>query len=515
MRQRGIDKAETAVASGIDKAKTAVASGRSRLEAIGVSKLFGHVQALDGVDLEVLGGEIHVLAGENGAGKSTLVSLLNGSRAPDAGRIVVDGHQLEPDPAAALAVGVVTMPQDLSLVPSMTGLENIALAVRRSAGTAPRQHASELAGRYGVRVELSQRIDEMEMPARQRLALLRALCQRPRMLLLDEPTTFLPPTEISAFLATLRSLAADGVGILLITHRIEEVRAAADRGTILRQGKVVANFSSAEMPSHRELAALIAGHEVRDVSPPARRPGATRLEMDDLEVRDGDDQLLVDGVRMQAAAGSILGLAGVDGNGQEPLLLALAGFLKPASGRVLHAEVDVTSWSARRRMDAGIRSVPSDRSHGIVRGLTLAEHFRIAGLPSDSASVEAALERYGVRPAEANARADRLSGGNQQKLQLALAIEHGCDVLLLPYPTSGLDVEAQVRVQEILVEEAERGTTVLFASGELDELFAVCDRIVVMNRGHAVGEQSRGEFDAEQLVSWFIAGEGQSEEVAQ
>lgn len=501
MRRRGVD----------NDAETADASSHQRLEAIGVSKAFGSLKALEDVELTVLAGEVHVLVGENGAGKSTLVSLLNGSQAPDAGTVQVDGQKVD-EPSVALDAGVATVRQHLSLVPSMTGLENVALAIGASADTETRRLVDEQADRYGVQARLSERVEDTEMPARQRLALLRALCQHPRFLLLDEPTTFLPPTEIPQFLETLRSLAEDGLGVLLITHRVEEVRAAADRGTVLRQGRVVATFSSAEMPDRRKLAALIAGHEVRDVTPAERHGGEVNLEARGLEVQGNHGQPLVRGIGIEATAGSIVGLAGVDGNGQEPLLLALGGFLQSSGGRIVHGGVDITSWPARRRLAAGIRSVPSNRRDGIVPEMTITEHFQIAGLPYDRASVEGALESYGVRPADAGARADRLSGGNQQKLQLALAIEQGGDVLLLSYPTSGLDVEAQVRIHEILIEEARRGTAIILASGELDELFAICDRIVVLNRGRTVGEQVRGGFDAEQLVSWYIAKDYENQE---
>jgi ABC-type uncharacterized transport system ATPase subunit len=483
---------------------TTSASSRTRLEALGVTKTFGSLRALSDVDFAVEGGEVHVLVGENGAGKSTLVSLLNGSRGPDAGSVRVGGTVLPlPDPKAALEHGVVTEHQELSLVTTMTGLENVALAIGKPAGRATRALARSLCDRYGLSVELAQPVHEMEMPARQRLALLRALCQRPRFLLLDEPTTFLPPTEIPTFLETVRSLAADGLGIVLISHRMDEVRAAADRVTVLRQGEVVAALASGEIPSGRELAALIAGHEVREVTPGDRPAGEQRIAAEDLEVRDGR-RTVVDGVRLAAAGGTIVGLAGVDGNGQEPLLLALAGLMRPAAGRVVHGDDDVTGWPVRRRMAAGIRSVPANRREGVVPGLTIAEHFRIAGLLRDPGVLPGLLERYDIRPADPGARADRLSGGNQQKLLLALAIEQPGDVLLLPYPTSGLDVDAQARVHTMLIDEARRGAAVVVASGDLDELMTLCDRIVVLNRGRIAGEQSRAEFDSQQLIRWFI-----------
>lgn len=478
-----------------------------------MSKSFATVPALHAVDFAVRAGQVHVLVGENGAGKSTLVSLLNGAVAPDHGHVTLDENDLPAgDQHAALAAGVVTVHQQLALVPTMTGLENIALAVSSAAGRKLRDHATEVLARYRLDVDLSLLVHDLDMPARQRLALARALCRRPRFLLLDEPTAYLPPTDIPSFLDLLRTLAADGVGIALITHRIEEVRAIADCGTVLRAGRGVASFSAGDMPSRDHLAALIAGHEVPRIDPGVVSEGPPHLRVDGLEVRDGEGHPVVNRLTLEVAAGSIVGLAGVDGNGQEPLLDAITGLATASSGTIRLGKHDITHWSARRRMHAGVRCVPNDRAEGIVPGFSIADHFRLADLPPGKAPVAAVLERYDVRPADPAALATSLSGGNQQKLLIALALEQPGQLLVLPYPTSGLDVDAQSRIYALLVDRARNaGTTILLASGELDELITICDRIVVLNRGRPAGEQRRGSFDANALVASFISSETEGE----
>jgi simple sugar transport system ATP-binding protein len=449
---------------------------------------------------------VHALLGENGAGKSTLVGMLNGRLRPDAGRIVLNGEPVEPGPPGlAGRLGIATVHQDLALVPSMTGLENIALALGSAANRELRARVSAAEERLGLSVRLDKPVAGMEVSQRQRIEFLRALCQEPTVLILDEPTTFLPPTAIEPFLRRVRDLADAGLAVLLVTHRLDEARAIADVVTVMRSGRVVAGFDRDTLPPNEDLALAIVGEAV--VPPTTTPAGAGRLVLRaaGLGVED-DDHLVVEDVSLVLNEGEILGVAGVDGNGQLELLESLAGLRRLHRGEIELDGADVTRMPYSRRSRAGIQFVSGERRRdGIVPSFTVEEHFVFVLGRGIGERVPRILADHGVRPPDPGALAAQLSGGNQQKMVLARALQYRSKVLLLAYPTQGLDVLASAQLRQLLVERAAAGLVIVIASGDLDELLSISHRVVVMNRGRIVGEQTSGTFDRSQLAAWFTA----------
>lgn len=473
------------------------------LRAEKITKWFGATCANDEVDFELRAGEVHALLGQNGAGKSTLVAIMTGRYAQDSGRVVAGGEELRPgDPRTAVAHGISTVFQELVLVPSMTGLENIAVALGLAATRETREQVRRVQEEFELEAELEVPIRDLEMPERQRIELLRALSQKPRVLLLDEPTSLLPPTRVVPFLQGVRRLAEGGLAVLLITHRLQEARSIADRVTILRQGRVVASHTQDDFPSNSELAfemlgaAVVEHFELGDV-------GETVLDVRDLTVRDTSKHVVVDSVSFEVREGEILGLAGVDGNGQLELLESIAGIVPPAHGHIHLGGEDITRTRPERRFHAGIVIVSGDRRrHEIVPELTIYQHFEYVH-GSAPPELQGILESYGVRPPAPLLRAESLSGGNQQKTIMARACEAAPKVLLASYPMQGLDVQASVNIRELLIERARAGTAVIVSSSDLDEVLSISHRVMVMNHGRIMGIMDRGALDRHRLAEWL------------
>ncbi len=476
------------------------------LVADGVTKSFGATRANDTVSLRLLGGEVHALLGQNGAGKSTLVGVLTGRLVADAGSVRLDGVELPAgNPRAHAAAGIATVFQDLMLVPSMTALENIALALGLAASRTTRNRVAKVSEDFDLPVELDERVSQLELPQRQRIELLRALCQEPTILLLDEPTSLLPPTLIDVFLQKVRELADRGIAVLLITHRLDEARRIADRVTILRGGRVIGEYEHGGLPSTSELAQAMVGTTVVERSALVSATDEDVLEATELSVTDETKHRVVNDVSLCVSTGEILGVAGVDGNGQLELLEAMAGLREATAGRLHLQGEEITSSSSYERWHAGIHFVSGDRRRdGIVPTFSLADHFTYALGADVLDEVPSVLRTYAVQPPDPNFRADQLSGGNQQKLVIARACERDSKVLLLSYPTQGLDVQATANIRDILVENASRGTAIVFTSSDLDELLSISHRVVVMNRGRIVGEQDRDAYDRKQLAEWYV-----------
>jgi ABC-type uncharacterized transport system ATPase subunit len=470
------------------------------LVARGVTKSFGALTANDGIDLALQVGRVHAVLGENGAGKSTLVSILDGRQVPDEGDVSLNGRPLVPgDPGRAAEQGVATVHQDLALVPSMTGMENISLAVPRHAAA----RVAEVEQRFSLTETLDVPVSELQLPQRQRIELIRALCQQPTVLILDEPTTFLPPTEIESFLLRVRELADEGLAVMLITHRLDEARLIADDVTVIRRGRVVGTFDRASFPSNEELAVAMVGATVVEPTTSLEFTGDTIIEVKDLRVEDGGHAAL-DGVSLQLRAGEILGVAGVDGNGQLELLEGIGGLRGLTSGELIYDGEDVAAVSYSRRSKLGIQFVSGERKRdGIIPTFTIAEHFSYVLGQQSTDGLDEILVEYAVNPPRAAARAEHLSGGNQQKMILARALQLQSKVLLLSYPTQGLDVLATAQLHRLLVERAKSGLAIVIASSDLDELLTISHRVVVMNRGRIIGEQACTSFDRQELAAWF------------
>ncbi len=489
------------------------------LEMRGVTKTFGPVRANDDISIVLGRGEILGLLGENGAGKSTLMKILYGLYRPDAGHILVDGEEVEiRDPKDAVARGIGMVHQHFTLIPPLTVAENIVLGAEPRRGVALNlgeaiKATQELSERYGLRVDPRARVADLSVGVQQRVEILKTLYREARILVLDEPTAVLTPQETEDLFSTLKELVADGLSIILITHKLGELLGVSDRITIIRDGKVVDTVNAAET-DERELARLMVGREViLRVDKEAVKPGEPRLRGEDLVVLSGTGAEAVRGVSLEVRAGEILGVAGVDGNGQVELAEALAGTRPVESGSVYLDGEDVTSVGADARQERGLAYVPEDRQHkGLVQDFALYENNTLKTYDEPPFSklgwlfprimrrrAAENLTAYDVRPRDPDARAGSLSGGNQQKAILARELSGDPGVVIAAQPTRGVDVGAIEFIHRQLIEQRDRGKAILLFSLELEEIRSLSDRIVVMYYGEIVGEMSADEATDEKL----------------
>jgi simple sugar transport system ATP-binding protein len=485
-----------------------------------VSRSFGELKANDGVSLHVARGSIHAVLGENGAGKTTLMNILYGLYQPDEGRILVDGREAAIDsPRAALRHGIGMVHQHFMLVAPLTVAENVVLGLRGGLGLGLdlKTHTArlrDLSGSFGFDVDPGEPVWRLPMGSQQRVEILKLLYRDADILILDEPTSVLTPSEVGPFLDLLRRLRAGGKTILLITHKLEEVMAVADRVTVMRAGRVVAELDTAAT-NPRELARLMVGRDVVfEVERTEAALGAPMLEIEDLVVRSERGLDAVDRVSLVVRAGEILGVAGVDGNGQNELAEAIAGLCTPTSGNIRIAGRDVTQAPAAERLhEHGLAYVPEDRQRtGLVLDNSIAANIMLRdyrrapfarhGLLDFRVARDYAarlVKAYDVRLQSIDQQARYLSGGNQQKVILAREIERGPKVLVVCQPCKGLDVGAIEFVQQTLLEQRRRGVAILYISTELEHILMACDRIAVIARGRITGMLTPAEATAERL----------------
>ncbi len=497
---------------------TADARGEAvRLEGIG--KRFGEVTALADVTLALAAGEVRALLGENGAGKSTLMNVLYGIVRPDAGRIVVGGEDVTPhwSTRRAIARGVGMIHQHFALVGEHSVVENVVLPtlgwrdlVLDYAGH--RGRVGRLAAEYGFDLPLDVPVETLAVGQRQQVEILKLLYQGARVRILDEPTSVLTPQQTDTLLAMLRRFGERGHTVVLITHKLPEAFAVADRITVLRQGAHVATIPRGDATAE-EVARMMVGQGVA----PARRPVAAPrddavLELRALAVRV-DGHRAVDGVNLAVRAGEVVGVAGVAGNGQSELAEAILGTRHAAAGAVRVAGIDVTLRSIGERRSLGLALIPEDRQVlGMVSAMSVADNlvlgrirergFARAGVLQRGAiehHAAAELRAYDIRAGSAAAPMATLSGGNQQKVVLSRELGRDPKVIVACEPSRGLDLAATGYVRERLVERAAAGSGVLLVSSDLEELMALCHRIVVMFRGRIVGALQAGNYSAEGL----------------
>ncbi|WP_157265423.1 ABC transporter ATP-binding protein [Azohydromonas aeria] len=474
-----------------------------------VSKRFGALVANDDVSLELHRGEVLALLGENGAGKSTLMAILFGHYVPDSGRVEVDGKALPPgDTRAALEAGIGMVHQHFTLADNLSVLDNVMLGTEPlwqpfSRRAAARARLLETAGRFGLNVNPEARIADLSMGERQQVEILKALVRGARVLILDEPTAVLTPQQSEALFATLRDLVREGLSILFISHKLDEVRRVSDRVAVLRAGRLVARFDSLDGVDKAALAEAMVGHALAPAGRGVRQPGALVARLRDAHVA-GKPRPKLDRVTLELFANDILGIAGISGNGQQVLADLLCG-VQALDGGTLVFEGQRLPPVPRAWLRAGVARIPEDRhAVGAVGDLSLWENAvleRYAG-PSFSlfgwlkrrraqAHAQALVKRFDVRGTEAGGLATparRLSGGNLQKLILgrALAGDPGAPapkLIVANQPTWGLDVGAVAYVHGQLQQACEQGAALLLISDDLDELFALCDRIAVMHQG--------------------------------
>ena len=487
------------------------------LEMRGVTKTFGPVRANDDVSMTLGRGEILGLLGENGAGKSTLMKILYGLYAPDEGEVFVDGERAEiRDPKDAVSRGIGMVHQHFTLSPALTVAENIVL------GAEPRRGATldlaraikdteELSERYGLRVDPRTRVADLSVGEQQRVEILKTLYRKARILVLDEPTAVLTPQETEDLFSVLKELVDDGLSIILITHKLGELLGISDRITIIRDGKVVETVEAAGT-DEGSLARLMVGREVLlRVEKTEAEVGEPRLSAEGLVVLSGSGARAVDGVGLEVRGGEILGIAGVDGNGQMELAEALAGTRPIESGVVRLDGEDMTRVGANGRQRRGLAYVPEDRgSKGLVQDFSLSENNALKTYDEAPFSkwgwifpkamrrrAAESLRAYDVRPPDPDAQAGSLSGGNQQKAVLARELSGDPGVIIAAQPTRGVDVGAIEFIHRQLLEQRAQGKAILLISLELEEVRSLSDRIAVIYAGRIVGEVGPDATDEE------------------
>jgi simple sugar transport system ATP-binding protein len=473
----------------------------------GITKRFGDLVANDSIDLEVLPGEIHCLLGENGAGKTTLMNVLYGLLPPDEGTISIDGVEHVPaSPKEAIAAGIGMVHQHFMLVEVFTVAENLILGREESkAGLLnmndARRTVRRLSERYGLDVDPEAVIEELPVGVQQRVEILKALANDAKYLILDEPTAVLTPQETDQLIAVMHSLRDEGKAIVFITHKLREVRAIADKITVIRHGKVVGAAKSTD--SESDLAELMVGRAVQLVVDKGRASpsGKPRLVLNGISVARPNGTLAVEDLDLEVFGGEIVCIAGVQGNGQTELAEALLGVTPAIKGSVQLDGRPLTGLTPRETIDAGLGFVPEDRKQdGCVGTFTVAENLILnhydeppyaRGIAMDLSKVRQnathRVAEFDIRTRSIEAPVSSLSGGNQQKVVLARELSRPLGVLVACQPTRGLDVGAIEFVHRRLIEERDRGTAVVIVSTELDEVVALADRIAVMYRGRIVG----------------------------
>jgi len=495
------------------------------LELREITKVFPGVRANDRVSLTLERGEIVALLGENGAGKSTLMNVAYGLLAADGGEILIDGESVRiRSPRDAISHGVGMVHQHFMLVEVLTVTENIILGHEPARfGILDRKSARakvvDLSAKYGLKVDPDAVVGSLSVGMQQRVEILKALYQGARILILDEPTAVLSPQEVRELFTVIRSLVAAGLSVVLITHKLDEVMGAADRVVVMRDGRVVGETTPAAT-DQIGLARMMVGRDVvLRVDKPESSPGATVLEVRDLVVPGGHGLEAVKGVSFTVRAGEIVGIAGVDGNGQTELVEAIVGLRRPSAGTIDLKGRDITHASPRETIHAGVSHVPEDRHRrGLVLEFDLAENLVLGdhrdapyashGITDARAISESARKRikdYDVRTPSEHVLAGALSGGNQQKLVLARELGREPGLLVAAQPTRGLDVGAIEFVHRRLLAERGSGTAILLVSMELEEVMALSDRILVMYGGHVAAEFAAGEAD-EDRVGYFMTG---------
>lgn len=485
-----------------------------------ISKSFGEVQALDKVSIHIDKGEIVALLGENGAGKTTLMNILYGLYKPDHGEIFVEGKKVKiKSPKDALFYKIAMVHQHFKLIPNFTVLENILIGSVSGVRFDTKSYEdkiSDLSKSFGLEVNLHEKVKDLSVGIKQRVEILRALFRDSNVLILDEPTTNLTPQEADALIAALKKLSNAGLSIVFITHKVKEAMSVADRIIVLRAGRLMGELENRMATEQRVIELMMGAKDIKqlilfshDVLKNLDKPEKEILAVEDLKVERLKGEVVVNGVSFQLRSKEILGVAGVSGNGQRELVEALAGVRRPISGKVLYGGIDITGASPNKLLQLGIAYIPEDRiEDGLLPTMSVAENIILGHHKSTPFSRnilidwkkiyeigETYVRELKVKTPNVKSTAGNLSGGNIQKLQIIRALLGNPKIVLAHNPTRGLDIATTDMVLRKFLELRNNGGAVLFISEDLDELMAICDRIIVMYKGQIVGALDKGEFD--------------------
>jgi len=492
-----------------------------------ITKKFGNFTANDNINLTVHKGEVHALLGENGAGKTTLMNILYGLYKQTSGDIYIREEKIDiSDPNVAIGKGIGMVHQHFMLVQPFTVTENIVLGMETVKGISldmekARKDVKELSDKYGLYVDPDAKIEDISVGMQQRVEILKALYRGAEILILDEPTAVLTPQEIVDLMEIMRGLTEQGKTIIIITHKLKEIKMIADYCTIIRRGKHIDTVEVSKT-SQDDLASKMVGREVNfNVDKEDREPGDVSLKIENLVVKDNRDINAVDRLSLELRTGEILGLAGIDGNGQSELIEALNGLRKVESGKIVINGKDITNKSPKEIFDNKVAIIPEDRQkRGLVLDFTMAENMVLENYNKKPFSKNGVLsyeniekfakdliKKFDVRPENEKIKAKSLSGGNQQKVIIAREVTNDPDVLIAAQPTRGLDVGAIEYVHKSLVNQRDNGKAVLLVSLELDEVLNVSDRIAVIYEGKIVGVIDAKDAD-ENKLGLMMAGGG-------
>ena len=485
------------------------ANTKTALEMRAITKRFPGVLANDAISFDLRKGEIHALLGENGAGKSTLMNILYGLYQPDSGEILLDGKTVKiTSPRIAIANGIGMVHQHFMLVPTLTVAENITLGQEAQRGAfldlqKPTERILEIAKRYGLEIEPGAYVKDLSVGLQQRVEIVKALYRNAQVLVLDEPTAVLTPLEVTHLFETLRILTAQGVSIIFITHKLKEVQAVANRITVLRQGKVVGTTTPNEA-TESSLAAMMVGRSVLlKVDKEPAQPKDVVLQVRDLTVMSDRKQIAVNKLSFTVRAGEILGIAGVEGNGQTELIEAITGLRPRSSGEVLINQQPLANNNPHALIEAGGAHIPENRhKFGMVSGYSLAYNFVLStidrtpftkGVTLDEKAIaenaQHLIQEFDVRTPSEKTPMGSLSGGNQQKAVVAREFSRPIKLLIAAQPTRGVDVGSIEFIHKRIIAARDNGVAVLLVSAELDEVMSLSDRVLVMFKGQIVGER--------------------------
>ena len=480
-----------------------------KLELRGITKRFPGVIANDDVNMSISTGEVLALIGENGAGKSTLMNVLYGLYKADGGEILIDGVAVKfHSPADAIAAGIGMVHQHFMLVPVFSVAENVVLGIEptKRFGTLDigkaRQLVREVSDRYTLNLDPDAIVEDLPVGVRQRVEIVKVLLRDAKVVVFDEPTAVLTPSEIIEFFGIVGTLVDAGKGVVFITHKLKEALTIADRISVLRRGKVVGEVDP-KSATESQIAEMMVGRPVQlIVNKNAASPGEPVFEVSNLAVVDPDGRTVVDDVSFTVRAGEIVGIAGVQGNGQTELVEALSGLRRASSGKIVMDARDITGASPRERHTLGMAHIPEDRQRqGLITGLSITENLVLTryhdsefrtGItmrwPRARAKAKELVEHYDIRTPDPQLLASTLSGGNQQKVIVARELSRDIRLVVAAQPTRGIDVGSIEYIHQRIVEQRDGGTAVLIVSTELDEVMALSDRLLVMYRGKIVAD---------------------------